>query len=87
MQHCIKIVLPKSLLFLISVFIINKNVIKERIKSKILYNSSNYDVNKIFINFKPYILVTLLFFILFMTMMVSEIRYGFCKKRFKKKND
>jgi len=85
MQHCIKIVLPKFFLFLISVFIINKNFIKERNRSKILYSYLNYDVNKIFINFKPYILVTLLFFILFSTMMISEIDRAFAKKDSKRK--
>ena len=61
------------------------NVIKERIKSKILYSSLNYDVNKIFINFKPYILVSLLFFILFTTMMISEIDTALAKKDSKRK--
>lgn len=85
MQHCIKILLPKSFLFLISILIINKNVIKERINSKIHSNSSNYSVNKIIINFKPYILVTLLFFILFTTMMISNIDTAFAKKDSKRK--
>jgi len=85
MLHCIRIVLSKSFLFLISVFIICMNVIKERIKSKILYSSLNYDVNKIFINFKPYILVSLLFFILFTTMMISEIDTALAKKDSKRK--
>lgn len=85
MQHCIKILLPKSFLFLISILIINKNGIKERIKSKIHSNSSNYSVDKIIINFKPYILVTLLFFILFTTMMISDIDTAFAKKDSKRK--
>ena len=85
MQHCTKILLPKSFLFLISILVINKNVIKERINSKMHSNSSNYSVNKIFINFRPYILVTLLFFILFTTMVISDIDTAFAKKDSKRK--
>ena len=80
MQHSIKIFLPKSFLFLISIFIISKNVLKERIKSKILYNISNYSVKNVVANFKLYILAILLLFILVTIIIISDIDMAFAKK-------